>query len=129
MIRLGAPLVQDVVVAGHDRDFVTAIIFPRLEDCRRLATGLPADASVTAVAAHPAVRAAFATVLGRLAAEGTGSANRVERLAIADFVPSLDVGEITDKGSINQRAVIDHRAALVEALYAEAPGPDVIAAG
>ena len=129
VIRLGAPLVQDVVVAGHDRDFVAAIVFPRIDDCRRLAADLGADAPAGAVLAHPSVRAAFAALLAGLAEESTGGANRVERLTLADFAPSLDKGEITDKGSINQRAVLDHRAALVEALYAETPGEGVIVAG
>jgi len=74
------------------------------------------------------VRAAFAALLGWLATDSTGSANKVERLVIADFTPSLDVGEITDKGSINQRAVLDHRVALVEALYAATPGAAIIGA-
>jgi feruloyl-CoA synthase len=129
VIRLGAPLVQDVVVTGHDRDFVAAIVFPRLDECRRLAGDLPADAAPEAAIARAQVRAAFAKLLNSLAVESTGSANRVERLVIADFMPSLDLGEITDKGSINQRAVLEHRTSLVEALYADAPAELVIRAG
>ena len=68
--------------------------------------------------AHPAVRDAFQRLADRLWAEGTGSANRVARLHVLAEPPSIDKGEVTDKGSINQRAVLAHRAALVEALCA-----------
>ncbi len=126
-IREGAPLVQDVVVAGHDRDFVAVILLPRLEDCRRLA-GLGADASQSAVVGHPAVVEAIQRLIDRLARASTGSASRIERALVADFAPSLDLGEITDKGSINQGAVLAHRARLVDALYAERPGERIVCA-
>ena len=54
------------------------------------------------------------------ATQATGSSNRVCRAILLAEPPSLDAGEITDKGSINQRAVLRHRAALVEELYADA---------
>ncbi|MCL6609677.1 MAG: hypothetical protein K6T74_16470, partial [Geminicoccaceae bacterium] len=65
----------------------------------------------------PAVLAHFQRVVDELARQATGSANRIARLIVLAEPPSLDRGEITDKGSINQRAVLAHRAALVEALY------------
>jgi len=128
LVAAGAPLVQDVVIAGHDRDDVAALIFPVLDACRALCTGLPADASVEAVLAHPAVRAHFQSMLDKLAGASTGSATRVDRAMLMAAPPSLDVGEATDKGSLNQRAVLAHRAALVEQLYAQSPGARVIVA-
>jgi feruloyl-CoA synthase len=92
------------------------MVFPRLGDCAALA-GLSADAAPTEVLHHPAVRAFFQTLCNRLAAEGTGSANRVARMHVLVEPPSIDHGEVTDKNSINQRAVLTHRASLVEAMY------------
>jgi feruloyl-CoA synthase len=63
------------------------------------------------------VRAFFQHLADRLWSEGTGSANRVARLHVLAEPPSLDKGEVTDKGSINQRAVLASRSALVEAMY------------
>ena len=115
MIAAGAPYVQDVVITGHDRDDVGALIFPSLEACRKLA----GDASVSALFAHPAVREAFQALLDQLARESTGSATRIARALLMEQGPSLDVGEATDKGSLSQRIILKHRAALVEELYLE----------
>ena len=128
-IAAGAPLVQDVVFAGHDRDFITVLVFPRVEDCRALCSGLSAGAPSAEVLSHPAVLAAFQRLLDRLASEATGSATRIERALLLEVPPSIDAGELTDKGSINQRAVLEHRASLVEDLYAREPSPRVIRAG
>jgi feruloyl-CoA synthase len=116
VISEGAPYVQDVVVAGMNRDDVSLLVFPRLDDCRRLA-GLPASASAREVVDAPAVRAHFAALLDTLNRSATGGATTIARLRLMDVAPSLDLGEVTDKGSINQRAVLTHRAALVEAMY------------
>ncbi len=115
-IEAGDPCVQDAVIAGINRSSVAALIFPRLDACRRLA-GLPEATPAPEVLRHAAVRAFFQGVVDRLAAQSTGSANRVARIHLLAEPPSIDRGELTDKGSINQRAVLQHRAALVEALY------------
>ncbi|WMY12285.1 feruloyl-CoA synthase [Paraburkholderia phenoliruptrix] len=116
VISAGAPYVQDVVVTGLNRDDVGVLVFPRLDDCRRLAR-LPESASAAEVVNAPAVRQFFAELLVRLNRESTGGATTIARLRLLDVAPSLDLGEITDKGSINQRAVLTHRAELVEALH------------
>lgn len=118
-------IIQDAVIAAPDHDYLGAILFPVLPACRALA-GLPADATVAEVVAHPSVRAAVQAALDALAVTATGSANRVVRVLIAEVPPSIDIGEITDKGSINQRIVLRNRAALVDELYAEPAGPRVI---
>jgi len=124
-----APLVRDVVLAGADRDDVSALVFPDLDACRPLAPDLPADAPAAKLLADPRVRAAFARLLAALADPARGTSNRVMRALLLAEPPSLDIGEMTDKGSINQRAVLVHRAQLVEELYAEPPPPSVIVAG
>ncbi len=117
-----APLVRDAVLAGAERDEVTALIFPDVEACRALAPDLAADAAISKLLADPRVRAAFAGKLDSFAAASTGTSGRITRAILLAEPPSLDIGEMTDKGSINQRAVLAHRAAMVEALYAE-PAP------
>ena len=115
VIAVGSPYVADVVVTGHDRDEVGVLIVPNVSACRSLA-GLP-HADAAQLFADARVAGAFQGVVDRLYAEGTGSANRVARAALLDPPPSLATGEITDKGSINQRAVLTQRAAFVDALY------------
>jgi len=128
IMALFAPYVRDAVITGHDRDAIGMLAVADLDGCRRLCPEL-GDAPLSAVAAHPAVRAALAERLGRLAAESTGSATRVERAIVLVEPLSLDHQEVTDKGSINQRAVLTRRAHLVEDLYADAPGAHVLRAG
>jgi feruloyl-CoA synthase len=120
-----APLVKDVVIAGADRDFIAALVFPDLDACRRLSADLK-DASPAAIVAHEAVRREFRRLLSDMAKASTGSSNRVVRAMLLDTPPSLDVGEATDKGSLNQRMVLKHRAALVQELYADAPSARTI---
>ena len=112
-----APYVRDVVIAGADRDFIAVLIFPDLEACRRLAPDVK-DASPPAIVVHESVQREFGFLLNSFARQATGSSNRVVRAILLDTPPSLDVGEATDKGSINQRMVLRHRAALVDELYA-----------
>jgi len=125
IIAHSAPFVRDVVLAGLDRDYVTALIFPDVDACRSLCPELPANATAE-ILAHPAVRARFQSLLNSLAAESTGSSNRVARAILLEEPPSLDAGEITDKGSFNQRAVLDRRAALVEQFYLDEPPPSIL---
>ena len=124
-----APYVRDVVIAGADRNAIAALIFPDLDACRRLAADLAArrgsgrrSSRTTPCGAH------FAPGSRASPKAATGSSNRVARAILADTPPSLDVGEATDKGSINQRMVLRHRAALVDELYAAAPSARVIVA-
>jgi feruloyl-CoA synthase len=123
-----APFARDVVFAGPDRDELGALVIPDVEACRKLAADLPPDATAAAVLASPQVRTAFAQLLNALADPSRGTSGRVGRAILLGEPPSLDVGEITDKGSINQRAVLAHRAALVEELYAEPLSGNVIVA-
>ncbi|MGF6963779.1 feruloyl-CoA synthase [Paraburkholderia sp. WC7.3g] len=126
IISKGAPYVQDAVITGINRDDVGAMIFPRVDACRKLAC-LEDAAGVRDVLNALPVRAFFADLLLRLNASATGSASFIARMQLLELPPSLDRGEITDKGSINQRAVLQHRAALVERLHTNDEGdPDVI---
>ena len=117
VIAAGSPCVQEVVVAGINRNEIGLLIFPRLDSCFALAGAAPGTPTLDVLAA-PAVRAFFQTLADELHRSGTGSATRVARSIVLVDPPSIDRGEITDKGSINQRAVLMHRDALVEHLYA-----------
>jgi feruloyl-CoA synthase len=116
IIAAGAPYVWDAVITGLNRSEVGALIFttPKI---RQLAPHLPADAPLREVLESAAVQDHFQDVVNTLAKQATGSANRVARLHLMDEAPSIDKGEVTDKGSINQRAVLKHRDALVQALH------------
>ncbi len=116
IIAMGDPCVQDAVVTGLNRDEIGLLIFPRVDDCRRL-SGLPANVPLPDVLHDPKVRAFFQRLADELWTTGTGSASRPARMHVLAEAPSIDKGEITDKGSINQRAVLATRAALVDALY------------
>ncbi len=120
-----APHVTDVIVAGHDRDDATALIVPNLATCREL-SGLGDAASAAEVLACERVRTKFAGLLAAFNRAAGGSSGRLARIILMDDPPSLDTGELTDKGSINQRAALSHRAAMVEELYAETPSARTI---
>jgi feruloyl-CoA synthase len=79
-----------------------------------------------AVLSDARVRGEFQTRLAQFAKEATGSSNRMRRVMLMTDLPSMDLGEATDKGSINQRNVLKHRAALVDELYANPPSPRAI---
>src|SRR6202008_200358 len=111
-----APLVRDTVIAGADRDDIGVLAFPDIEACRKLA-GLAADAPPAAVLGDAKRREEFRKRLSALAKQSTGGSTRICRMLLLAEPPSLDAGEATDKGSINQPAVLTRRAALVEGLY------------
>jgi feruloyl-CoA synthase len=110
---------QDVVITGHGREQVGALLFPNTAACRTRA-GAASDTPITDVVAHPAVRAAVVDRLERHNASNPGSSTSIHRAALLTTPPSLDAMEITDKGSLNQRAVLARRAEDVERLYAAA---------
>jgi feruloyl-CoA synthase len=122
-ISSAAPLLQDAVVTGHNRDFLGLLAWPNLEECRRLA---PETADVEALLRAPAVVDAVRKKLQDRNAGEKGSSTRIERVLLMVEPPSLDANEITDKGYVNQRATLERRAALVERLYGAVPGDDVI---
>jgi feruloyl-CoA synthase len=125
LIAAFAPLVKDAVIAGHDRNEICALVFPDLEACRTLAPAAAANQTDSEVLASAPVRDAFRDLLGEMARTSTGSSTKIARLVLLDEPPSIDANEITDKGSINQSAVLARRATLIEELYA-ATHPDRI---
>jgi feruloyl-CoA synthase len=115
-----ATLVQDVVIAGHDRSEIGVLIFPNLATCRQLA-GLDDHAAVRAVLSSHAVVERFRIAVADFSDAHAGSSTRVACALLLEEPPSIDAHELTDKGSVNQKAVLRNRAALIEQLFG-APG-------
>ncbi len=111
-----APLAQDIVVAGHEQRDISFLIFPNAAACRTHCADLAPDAGLAAVLAHPRVRSHIANGLALLWREMPASSTYAARALLLEEAPSIDAGEITDKGYINQRAVLARRKAAVDML-------------
>ncbi|MCW3476213.1 feruloyl-CoA synthase [Limobrevibacterium gyesilva] len=120
LVQRLAPWVRDAVICGHDAGYVAILMLPDAAACAALCPDAEAPLE------HALVQAKIRALLRELARESTGSSTRVVRAAFLREPPSIDAGEITDKGSINQRAVIARRAGLVQTLYADPKPPNVI---
>ena len=115
IIAAGAPYIQDVVLTGINLKEVGAMVFPT--PAVRALSGLAPDASLADVLGSAPVLAYFQNLINELTKTATGSANRIARMCLLSEPPTIDKGEITDKGSINQRSVLTHRAETVAALH------------
>ncbi|MFB6446592.1 feruloyl-CoA synthase [Bradyrhizobium tunisiense] len=115
------PLAQDIVVSGHGGDEVRFLVFPNVVACR-VHAGLSETAGVNEVLAHDKVRTAIAQGLAKLKQQGPHSSGHATRALLLAEPPSVDGGEITDKGYINQRAVLTRRADAVARLNDDASG-------
>ncbi len=114
ILKQGAPLVQNAVITGHNQEYVGVILYLNGDECRRLA-----GETMGAAHEHPVIREQVQQMLDTLLKQAGGSSTRIRRALIAEELPSIDVGEITDKGSLNQRVILRHRAAWVDALYTD----------
>jgi feruloyl-CoA synthase len=121
-----APFVRDAVITGLNRDYLGAIVFLDWDACWVLAPELAKGAPPADIVGHPGVQARLQALLESFAARSTGSSNRIVRAIVAEEPPSLDAGEITDKGSFNQRVVLERRAQIVDELYAVKPSPQIL---
>jgi feruloyl-CoA synthase len=119
-------VIEDAVVTGHGRDEIGLLIFPSLAGLRSLCPELGAEAKLADMLDRPAAREALAEGLARHNAQAQGSSMRITRCLLMAEPPSIDANEITDKGYLNQRAVLTKRAALVERLHSEPAAADVI---
>jgi feruloyl-CoA synthase len=125
LVAACAPMVRDVVIAGINRDEISALVVLDVDGCRLINPALP-PGDIAAAASDPKIREAFVERFKKFLASSTGSSTRVTRAVLLDTPLSIDRGEVTDKGSINQRAVLEHRAKLIEEIYAPALPPHVI---
>ncbi|MGL1834512.1 feruloyl-CoA synthase [Rhodocyclaceae bacterium SMB388] len=120
------PVAQDIVVTGHDLDEVGFLVFPNIPQCRALCPGLPPDASVEEVLSNPAVVNRVRQGMAMMMQAGGGSSTYPARVMLMAEQPSVEAGEITDKGYINQRIVRTRRADLVDFLYSDVPDKSII---
>jgi feruloyl-CoA synthase len=121
-----APYAKDVVIAGEGAPFAVALVFPDFDACRGLGAG--AAASPAGIIAHPTVRAKFQALLDDFAGGTGGSSRRIARLLLLATPPSTETGELTEKGGVNQKAVLAKRPADVSRLLSATPPAEVIAA-
>ena len=120
LVAAASPYVMDGVIAGQDKPFIGALFWPSMAGMQALAADPGPGSSVDKLAAILKARlVAFNATAG-------GSSRRVGKFVIMTEPPSIDAGEITDKGYVNQRATLDRRDALVQALYATPAGDGVI---
>jgi feruloyl-CoA synthase len=110
-------LLQDVVLAGPDRDYVTALFFPSLDGCKAGCAGSPNSAHPAEILASPEVHSLFQERLDSFAALNRHNSTCIMRAVLAEEPPSMETRELTDKGSINQSVVLKNRAAIVSELY------------
>jgi feruloyl-CoA synthase len=121
LITALAPLIRDAVITGHDRDSIGALLIPDLDACKAVTSAEP-----KALDTDPVLLAELRRRMETFAASSTGSSTMVARAMVMADALQIDAGEVTDKGSINQRAVLANRPALVEELYAKTPSARVI---
>ncbi|MGE0734675.1 MAG: feruloyl-CoA synthase [Alphaproteobacteria bacterium] len=122
-INSGVPFIQDVVVAGHDRDEIGVLVFLNLDGCRQ-ACGNP-SASLADLAEMPIIRNGIRQALQKYNQNTSGSSRHIARAILLGDAPSIDANEITDKGYLNQRIVLERRADEVRRLF-DANAPDTI---
>ena len=122
IVAASAPLVADAVICGQDKPYVGALLWPSPAAMRAAMEASGGDG----VKAIGALTAEIAGKLAAFNATQSGSSRRVGRFKVLTTPPSLDAGEITDKGYVNQRVAQDHRAADVAALFTPEPGPGVV---
>lgn len=119
LIAACAPLLRDVVLAGIDRDHIAALLLLDEDACRAAFPDLVSGYDMAELSRSETLRRHLREGLRRHAQEWSSSSTRVPLAIIIDTPLQIDLGEITDKGSVNQRAVLQHRERQVEALYAK----------
>ncbi len=116
VISTGSPIIQDVVLTGLDKEFIGALLFLNPDACRKLAN-LNENASIQDVFLHENTQNYLNEWQSAFNKASTGSSTLIKKFVVALKPPSIDLGEITDKGSLNQRAILKHRADLVQKIY------------
>ncbi|UWX53910.1 AMP-binding protein [Maribacter litopenaei] len=127
LIAQGDGVVRDAVITGHDKDYPGAILIPDVNRCKELISDAKVDAlELTEIMKRQELKDFLQNFLNSLAKTATGSSTKVKRAVFADFELSIDKGEITDKGSINQRSFLKHRSAIVERIYEDKLHPGIL---
>jgi feruloyl-CoA synthase len=128
-LAAAAPALQDAVITGQDRDFIGLLAWPNLNALKAICTDASLHDDPAKLIASTDVREHVRKGIAGYNASQAGSSARIARVLLMAEPPSIDANEITDKGYINQRAVLERRRSLVERLYAEPAPAEVIAIG
>ncbi|MEW5909271.1 MAG: feruloyl-CoA synthase [Thermodesulfobacteriota bacterium] len=127
LISACEPVISDAVITGHDRNEIGAILFPDIPGCRSLCSQSAEPVTGYDWIRRPEIRKHLVWKIEEYNRSHPGSSTRISRILMTDLPPSIDANEITDKGYMNQRAVLSNRVSLVERLYsAHDDDPDVI---
>ena len=127
LIAQGDGVVRDAVITGHDRDYLGAILIPDVNRCKELISDAKVDTfGLPEIMKRQELKDFLQNFLNSLAKTATGSSTKVRRAVFADFELSIDKGEITDKGSINQRSFLKHRSDLVDKIYGNTLYPGIL---
>lgn len=128
-LAAAAPALQDAVVTGQDRHFIGLLAWPNINGLKEICPDESKHDDPAKLVSAEAVREHIRKGIAAHNAKQGGSSAQIKRVLLLTEPPSIDANEITDKGYINQRAVLERRAALVERLYEAAPADDVIIVG
>jgi feruloyl-CoA synthase len=124
-ITAASPVIQDAVVTGHNRDWIGLLVWPNIPACRDL-IGDSEETPPEQLVRTPTIREHLARGLQAHNRDHNHGSTRIRRVLLMAEPPSIDAGEITDKGYVNQATTLERRRALVDRLYEEPPGEDVI---
>jgi feruloyl-CoA synthase len=124
-IAAASPLIQDCVVAGHDKPFVALLAWPNVDAAKKIAAD-PSLSGAEAILQSANVQGFLRERFTQYNWLSGGSSGRIRRVLLMLEPPSIDGNEITDKGYVNQGATLERRRSLVEALYTDPPPPGVI---
>ena len=126
MIHHFAPYIQDVVIVGRDRGFISALVFPDLEHCKYVIGKGAVDLNQSQIVDNDNVRQVFNERLRSMAEQSTGSSTRIKSLVLQGCPADIDAHEMTDKGSLNSNAVVNNRSDMIDDIYSESPTVAVI---
>lgn len=127
LIAAAAPIIREVVLTGHDADFIGALLFLDVEQARNVDTSL-SGLNEAELAKNPLIQNYVQQAMNRFLAQSTGSSTRIKKAIIMEEAASLQTGEMTDKGSVNQGAVLKRRKALVDSVYSDSESSEIIVA-
>ena len=123
-----SPYASDVVITAPNEDFLGAIIFPNIDECRKLSPRLGEKSSPSEVVSDPEVRGKFQSMLDVLKSQSRGNSETIERIVLESDVPTFDTGEMADKGTVSQRAVFDRRPKVIAELHSATPSERTLVA-
>jgi feruloyl-CoA synthase len=123
-LKIFGPYARDIVIAGHNRDYVTALVFPDVEACRALCDDLHDPMpGIEQIVNNKGVLVFFQKAVDKLASRSGGSSARIARIVLESEQPTLDNGELSAKSAISQRNVLERRRGVVDELYRVPPTP------